>query len=396
PLRWRGGLTMISITFATLVVTRGDALLGGGLPAVCLLSVCAGGWIWLAGTITTNTGLARVFAVVSTLGLLWWGEVGNTWTTPTTRPTASLSRVVERGLAAPRDVVLMTHPTVRADLEHQQRAHGVRPDIEVVVATALSDEVLVPMVVAWNTTGQRVLSDSFDLEGRWDARLAIESGMLYWFIFDAERVMQAPSIASTTALHDFPPSARPAYALMQLEKARYRRALGRYELAGRSLSIIDPELSGLATATATAERTKMPSNIATMLTSPPTPPAQWSLRRVVQESAIEAGDLLFHLGNLKQGESVLYRAGLDGAGRAWSPLLRWLAVSGQTDRANTLFAQLVELPNGPCEALQVLMDHHSAAVESLPSAEALLDSRVLDVCGAANVIAAQLSALAQP
>ena len=76
PLRWRGGLTMIVITVACIVVTCRGEPLGGGLPAACLLSVCAGGWIWLAGTITKNVPLARVFSAVASVGLLVWAAVG--------------------------------------------------------------------------------------------------------------------------------------------------------------------------------------------------------------------------------------------------------------------------------------------------------------------------------
>ncbi len=397
PLRWRGGLTMIVITTASIIVTCRGEPIAGGLPAACLLSVCAGGWIWLAGTFTRNVPLAQTFASVAAVGLLLWANLGAAWTDGARlqRPTTSLLRLVERGLAAPRDVVFLVHPSVRAQLQHLQRRHGVRPDLVIRSVDDFSDETLVPAVVSWNAAGQRLLSDSFSLEGRWDARWAIESGPLYWFIFDGERVRQAPSIASHTSLVDLALEARPPFALMQLERARYRRSLGRYELAGRSLAIIDPELMGISTAVAAAEQTRIPSNHATMLRAPTTAPHSWPLKKIVHESNVEAGDLLFHLGSIEQGELVLYRAGLDGASRAWSPLLSWLSVSGQRERTNAIYAQLMSLPGGMCEALRVLTSSPQAAIFRLPSVEALFESAALERCDRVEVFSAKLLSLAR-
>lgn len=397
PLRWRGGLTMIVITTASIIFTCRDAPIAGGLPAACLLSVCAGGWIWLAGTITNNVPLAKTFSTVSTVGLLLWGEIGATRTAHDRleRPRASLVRLLEQGLAAPRDVVFLMQPSLRAQLQHLQQRHGMRPDLKLASTEDFSDSDLITAVVAWNTAGRRILSDSFSLENRWDARWAIESGLLYWFIFDRERVVEAPSIASHAAVEDLAPKARAPFALMQLERARYRRNLGRYELAGRSLAIVDPELLGLSSSTAAAERTKMPSNYATMILPPLTVTDGWPLQQIVQESNIEAGDLLCHLGNLEQGENVLYRVGLDGASRAWGPLLSWLAVSGQRNRTNTLHAQLIDLPNGICEALRVFNHHPQAEIYGLPSEKLLFQPGALDSCEPREVIAAKLLSLAR-
>jgi hypothetical protein len=395
PLRWRGGLTIIVITTACIVVTCRGEPLGGGLPAACLLSVCAGGWIWLAGTITKNVALARVFSAVASVGLLVWAEVGAPWTDEArlARPIASLPRLVERGLAAPRDVALVMNPSVRAQLRHLQRTHGVRPDLEIVSPDDIQDDALISAVVSWNNAGQRILSDSFSLGGRWDPLWAIESGLLYWFIFDSERALTAPSISSTTSLKDLPPTSRALFALMLLERARYRRSLRRYELAGRSLEVIDPALLGLSTIAAAAERTRIPSNYTTMLTPIPTEPQSWSLDALIQESHVEAGDMLFHLGSLEQGETILYRAGLDGTSRAWGPLLRWLAVSGQRDRTRVLYSQLMSLPEGTCAALGLLTRGPHAEVIGIPDVETLLEAASLASCDPAEVFAAKLLAL---
>lgn len=356
PLRWRGGLTMIIFTSVALWLRADGRWIAEGLPAACLASICAAGWIWLAGSVPKTPGRGLATACLGVIAMIVWGQPLVSWRDAASqaRPAAHVHHLVAQGLAAPRDVALLHDDDLRAILRHHQQVHGYRPDLMVLDPRDMSDRELLERALSWASNSQRILSDSFSCAGRWDPAWAVESGPLYWFVFDAERAAQAPSMASRTNLDDLSLRDRLRLAPLLLERARFRHAVDRPELAARTLASIDASLGRLPRAVRAASDTKMPSKVRTQLDVARLPRHLTTWADIERHAATMAGDLLFHVGDLEGGERLLYTAAAQQQRTdAWLPLIAWWRASGRHQRVDSLITQMLEDPETRCLGVEL-------------------------------------------
>ena len=398
PLRWRGGLTMAALTLLSVSLHVDGELIGRGLPGATLLAMCAAGWIWLAGSVASTASQPRhgqVYACLAVGALVLWASPRVPWAPRAAplRPERELLEITLQGLAAPRDVALITDATLRARLVEAQRVDGVRPDVTIHDPGTMTDTELLRRSLTWAAEGRRIVSDSYDLGGRWPPGWAVESGPLYWFVFDAERAASAPAMLATATVDSLAPDTAGAYARMLLERARFRQAVGRPGLAARALATIDDELGQLPLAVELASQTRMPSDVASLSRLPPGLSGLPARAAVSNAAWLCAGDLLFHVGDLDGGETTLLEATPSLPGPAWSVLLGWLQRSGQLARARAMLDSLLESESDACANIEAVLDATPPGAAALTALTQLADTPRLRGCAPTLRLRLRLGAL---
>ena len=309
------------------------------------------------------------------------------------RPERELVEITLQGLAAPRDVALIADDALRARLLEVQRVDGIRPDVTILAPETMTDTELLRRSLTWAADGRRIVSDSYDLGGRWNPGWAVESGPLYWFVFDAERAASAPAMLATATVDSLAPDTAGAYARMLLERARFRQAVGRPGLAARALAIIDEELAQLPLTVELASQTRMPSDIASLSQLPPGLAGLPERAMISSATWVSAGDLLFHVGDLDGGEATLLEATPALPGPAWSVLLGWLQRSGQLARARALLDSLLESEADACATIEAVLEATPPGAAALTSLTLLADDPRLRGCTSTLRLRLRLGAL---
>jgi len=293
------------------------------------------------------------------------------------RPRLRLDRFVERGLIAPGDVLLLNDEEIRDALLRARRHEGWRPDILVVDPDDYIEQDLRLEAFAWVADGRRVLSDSFTVGGRWEAPWAIESGPLYWFVFDVQRAVEQDFEFDPPLAGRIDPRVEAYIARSRLERARYRRAIRQPSM---SLHALEPWSHGdedWATAVRTAEALRLPADVQSELPRPGRLPGQ-DLHALSDSPLVDAevGDMLYQLGDHETGTALLLRAGSRGYLAAYGTLVRWELRAGELGVARQHLRQMADDPALHVELLQLLgwiarNETAAAAVElrdKLPSA----------------------------
>lgn len=341
-LRWRGGWVMLAwLSVAVLVVDDAGPLVAAPVLLVGL-SICAAGWVWLAGSVLRyRPRVAHGVAVATSVGIVAW--VGLAPLRPPDpvawhRPAPSMVDVMSRGLIAPGDVLVAHDGWLLAALEDRRAVEGWRPDLLIRDGRALDDDDLDARAFAWSQQGRRLLSDSFDLGGRLPSSWAIDSGPLFWFVGPA-----AEGDRDFTDLSGLLPpldtlsvADRRRVVRMQVERARFRRTVGAPDAALGALPLdvarhraLRMRMQLARAATAEAERASELSLL------PPTTAA--ALEGWI---AAEAGDLLFAAGARERAAELLVEADRAGVTAALPALARWYVRAGQVDRARDVVTAL--------------------------------------------------------
>lgn len=363
PLRWRGGLTIVAFTGLSLLVFHGDAPLTPWPVLVALISVAAAGWLWLAGTLVDNRAQGLVFAAAATALLVGLSLVGieqrrvRPGPAPLAdlRPEAHIDRFLELGLVASGDVLLLHDDDLRETLARSRYLDGFRPDLLVVDPRPLDTGELRIETFAWVADGRRVLSDSFNMGGRWLPFWSIESGPLYWFVFDPQKAVDQPFTFSVPLDRPVSDAFSRTYARHSLERARYRRAIQQPSVALHALSRWADPSDDWATATRTAEALRLPADVASELPLDPRLPTRdhTTIDAWPQVDA-EMGDMLFALGDTSTGAALLIRAGERGYFPAYGTLVRWELRAGDAAAARQHLRQLANDPELRPQALTLL------------------------------------------
>ncbi len=331
PLRWRGGPTICVLLAAGLLIAPAGRSLLPVPVLIAALAIGAAGWIWLAGSIATHrprlahaasTAAAAVVAVLAALP----GRSEPGRRLAHRRPGESPASITERGLVIPGDVLILHDPRVLEPLRRLQAQEGARPDVLLVDGPSMSTGDLQLASLEWVSAGRRVLSDSFDLGGRWPANWAIEAGPVYWFLFDIpeKRSWFDPRVdAERLAARD-----RDWVRDAARERARHRRAVGEPLKAASALPLPSSERGAIATSLELAELSGVPAQETQLdgaaLGLPPSSDA---------EAAVlgEAADLLFAFGDERLARELVDRSLRRGDERALVALGRWLGRGGREE-----------------------------------------------------------------
>ncbi|HEY0138466.1 MAG TPA: hypothetical protein VGB85_30480, partial [Nannocystis sp.] len=265
PLRWRGGGLLLALVLAGLLLGDRSGPVVPMPALLVLLAVAASGWIWLAGSVRRRW-VARLGVVVATmaiLGLVAAGFVPVAEPVAARRPEASLLALHQRGLLAPGDVLLAHDPWLAAAFAAAQRDEGVRPDVELHAVASVDPARLSERLAGWARAGRRVLSDSFNYAGRWQAAWALDSGPLFWFIGTAgagdRDFTDLREHSPGPALATLAPAERARWERLHIERARHRRALGHFDEALLALPFDDDTLAALAQRLQLAKLSRLPA-----------------------------------------------------------------------------------------------------------------------------------------
>ncbi len=334
-LRWRGGWVLLAwLTTAALVVDDRGPLVATPVLLVGL-SICAAGWVWLAGSVLRyRPRVANAVAVVTcTAVVVWVGLAPLRVPEPVAwnRPSPSFVDVLARGLIAPGDVLVTHDGWLVSALDDRRAVEGWRPDLVVHDGRTLTDDALDAQAYAWSQRGRRLLSDSFDLGGRLPSTWAVDSGPLFWFVgpaADGDRDFTDLS-GLLPDLQTLPVDDRRRMLRMQIERARFRRTVGAPDAALEALPLSDARHRALRmrmqlarAATAEAEQaSELPSSAPT------------SVAELDGWVAAEAGDLLFSAGARDRAAQLLVEADEAGLGTALPALARWYVRAGQIEQA---------------------------------------------------------------
>lgn len=341
-LRWRGGWVLLAwLSTAALVVDDRGPLVATPVLLVGL-SICAAGWVWLAGSVLRyRPRVAHGVAVATSLGIITWVGLAPLRTPAPVawdRPAPSLVDVMARGLIAPGDVLVAHDGWLLAALADRRAVEGWRPDLLIRDGRTLTGDDLDARAYAWSQSGRRLLSDSFDLAGRLPSTWAIDSGPLFWFVGPA-----ADGDRDFTDLSELLPDTeslstedRRRILRLQVERARFRRTIGAPDAALSALPLGDPRHRALRmrmqlarAASAEAERA---SELPTAAPADPVGLDGWV--------AAEAGDLLFAAGARERASQLLVEADGSELTAALPALARWYVRAGQVERARDVVTAL--------------------------------------------------------
>ena len=345
PLRWRGGGLLLALVLAGLIAgDRGGRLVPAPMLLV-LLAVTACGWIWLAGSVRRRwlAWLGVGAATVAILGIVAASLVIVSEPIAARRPEASLLALHQRGLIAPGDVLLAHDPWLAAAFAAAQRDEGVRPDVELHAVASVDPARLSERLAGWARVGRRVLSDSFNYAGRWQAAWALDSGPLFWFVGTAGAAdrdfTDLRDHSPGAALASLAPAERARWERLHIERARHRRALGHPDEALLALPFDDDTLAALAQRLQLAKLSRLPAISGSELgvgAWPSAPPPASALA--------EVGDLLRALGDGTAGTERLEEAAGLGVAEAFGALARWQLRAGEEEAARATLEVLAAAP----------------------------------------------------
>ena len=340
PLRWRGGGLLLALMAAGLMVADLQGLLVPAPMLLVLVAVTACGWIWLAGSLRMDrrwvAPLGVGAATLAMFGLLAAGFVPVSEPVAQRRPEASLLALYQRGLIAPGDVLLAHDPWLAKAFAAAQQDEGLRPDVALYAAAEVDPDRLSEMLAAWSRAGRRVLSDSFNYAGRWQAAWALDSGPLFWFVGTAgagdreftDLREYSPGSAEASLL----PAERARWQRLHIERARHRRALGHHDEALLALPFDEDTLAALAQRLQLAKLSRLPAIAGSELGA-----GAWPAAGPPASALAEAGDLLRALGDGVEGTERLEQAAALGVPGAFAALARWQLRAGEEEAArNTL------------------------------------------------------------
>lgn len=353
PLRWRGGVTVCVLLAVGLLVTPAGRPI---LPTPALLAaaaISAAGWVWLAGSFAiAGPRLGRatsIFAAGIVLVLAASPGRGQPLRrVAPLRPVESAATITERGLVIPGDVLVLHDPRVLEPWIRLQEEEGARPDVLLVDGRVVSRAALQLDSLEWVSHDRRILTDSFDLGGRWPAEWVIEAGPVYWFVFDEvpeDRTWFDPRIESER----LSPRDRAWATDAARERARHRRAVGEPLRAAAALPLSSTERGTVATSLELAGLSGVPAR-ETQLDGPDAA----ILTPADADSAAfgEAADLLLAFGEERLAREYVDRALARGDSRALVALARWLVRSGREEAIE----QLLERTSAGPEVLVALLD----------------------------------------
>lgn len=345
PLRWRGGGLLLALVIAGLLVgDRGGRLMPAPMLLV-LLAVTACGWIWLAGSVRRRwlAWLGVAAATVAILGIVAASLEITSEPIAARRPEASLLALHQRGLIAPGDVLLAHDPWLASAFAAAQRDEGVRPDVELHAVASVDPARLSERLAGWARAGRRVLSDSFNYAGRWQAAWALDSGPLFWFVGTAGAVdrdfTDLRDHSPGAALASLAPAERARWERLHVERARHRRALGHPDEALLALPFDDDTLAALAQRLQLAKLSRLPAISGSELGV-----GAWSPAPLPASALAEVGDLLRALGDGTAGTERLEEAAARGVAEAFGALARWQLRAGEEEAARATLEVLAAAP----------------------------------------------------
>lgn len=357
PLRWRGGGPLLGLAVAALMVVDGAGPLAPEPLRLTLIAVAGCGWVWLAGSLEGPTGrrwpgrcAAALASAVLLAWIAWRGAIADE--PAAARRPPSLLALMQRGLIAPGDVLLAHEPWLAAAFAAAQRDEDLRPDVELHAAAELDPNGLSQRLAAWARAGRRVLSDSFNYGGRWRPEWTLDSGPLFWFVGTA-----SPGEHDFTDIRPFapepadPPSTaeeRARWERLQVERARHRRALGRFSEAMQALPLDDASLAELMRRLQLARLSRLPAMEGSELG-----PAPWPSAEPPASALAEAGDLLLALGDGPAGARSLDEAAALGVPEAYAALARWQLRAGEEEAARRTLAAVSADPGLRAQLLGV-------------------------------------------
>lgn len=353
PLRWRGGLLLAIMLGAALVIRDDAGLLAPTPVLIAALATAATGWVWLAGSVKSNLDrLSGVLAAAAAALLLVVG-IGETISSPvpvaSVRRAPSMVRLVYRGLLAPGDVVFAHDPWLVASLRRVREREGFRPDVVIEDASLLGNTELGVRALELSGQGRRILSDSFNMAGRWKAQWAVDSGPVYWFVTDAEHTdREFTDLSDYGSADNAPPEERTRWMRFHLERARYRRALDEPGEAALALPLDGATKHGVA---GRIELAGMARPLASLTSELPVGFPPDATEGVVYA---EAGDLLYGHQVPTVATSMLLEAARLEHVAAWGTLARWQLRAGDVLAARTTMDRMLEDPGLRDEAAAVL------------------------------------------
>jgi hypothetical protein len=330
PLRWRGGLAVLGLVGAALVVGANGQPLAPAPVLLVSVTVCLSGWVWLAGSMRSKPRWLGFGFACAAAGPVFGLGLGGPWASQSVadaRPSQSVAHLVDHALMVPGDVLLLHDDALLSELAARRRDEGQRPDVGLLDARQLQAANLQLMSMAWMGESRRVLSDSFSLGGRWKPQWAIDAGPVFWFGFEESVGQQQEFVLLPVDLPGSSTAQRRRWARMHLERARFRRAIGRDVDAVSALPL--PESGSLRTAVRVSRSINLAAEPGSMLgalgdTSDVAP---------LVPAFAEAGDLLFSAGEHEMGVDLLTQAAAQGHAPAWRALARWQLASGARQSA---------------------------------------------------------------
>jgi hypothetical protein len=358
PLRWRGGLALTALMVGGLTVRDEHGLLAPTSVLLVAAATAGTGWVWLAGSLAPHRRLGRMLAVLATVAVATFGTTPM-WSKLGSAPLAnertqpSLVGLYERGLLAPGDVVIVQSGWLHDLLRAAQTVEGARPDVVFASASALDGPTLEVETTKWRTQNRRILSDSFNLGGRWRAEWAVDSGPLFWFVGDIDpgprEFTDLAQLAPRSESGLDPENAR-RWELFHVERARFRRAVGHAGDAVLALPLASSLRNRLYGSLQLSRMSRPSASRASEL--PPVPDScEFAPGTLV---IAEIGDLLYEVGLGDAGRRSLREAAEGGFVPAWGALTRWQLRAGDENADHTLDT-LAHEPALRQEAVSVLL-----------------------------------------
>lgn len=354
PLRWRGGGLLAILLGAALVVHDDMGLLAPVPVLLAGLATAAAGWVWLAGSVKQRRDRLSLGMAVLAAMVLLTVAVGDPMRTPpplaTARRGPSMVRLLHRGLLAPGDAVFAHDPWIVASLRAQQWREGARPDLVVEDGSILGEADLGVRALELSGQGRRILSDSFNMAGRWRAAWAVDSGPVYWFVTDAEQSeREFTDLTEYLPDRSAPLQERVRWTRFHLERARFRRALDEPGEAALALPLDMSTKHGVA---GRIELAALARPLAALTSELPLILPPDGTDGVV---LAEAGDLLYGHQVPSIATSILLEATQAGHVSAWGTLARWQLRAGDILAARATVDRMLTRPELRDEAASVLL-----------------------------------------
>jgi hypothetical protein len=336
-LRWRGGALLLVWTGTALWLADAHGPVVAPPVLLSTLAIAVAGWAWLAGTplrhrplpgalVAGTIAAALVISLSSSASPRAWLQ------RPTAlaalRPTASLVDVAARGLVAPRDVVLIHDAWLAEAMADRRVVEGWRPDVALHDARDIDHERFAKIALDARDDQRRLLSDSFDIGGRWRPDWALDSGPLFWFVGPMDD--EEPDFTDLSEIvpppEELPKDTAASWIRLQVERARFRRARGAPDAALAALPLTPARHRGLLTRLQLSRSARAEPGSGSEL-DPWTPPDP-SPELLAGWVAAEAGDLLFSHGEQERATELFAEAANAGWVPAWTALVRWQIRAG--------------------------------------------------------------------